>query len=113
MPQDERELGNLLALLAQLEQGALARVLIKKVGDVLQRPAVVLGYRRLEGCLLGMALGEGANAVVGAGDAIVMLLLGDVGGSRGGLSMVLVRRLLVHPGRVGLGVLVVGVDVRV
>ena len=113
MPQDQGELGHLLPLLAQLQQGGLARVLVEQVGDVLQRAAVVLGHRGLERVVLGVGLGQGAETVVGAGEAVVVLLLSDTGGGGGGLGVVLVRRLLVHPGRLGLGILVVAVEVRI
>ena len=111
MPQNQGQLGNLLSFLAKLQERALARVLVQQVGDVLQRPTVVLGHGRLESTLLGMGLGQDASGVVGAGNAVVVLLLGDIGSGGSSLGVVLVRRLLMHPGRVGLGVLVVAVDV--
>ena len=58
---------------------------------------------------------QGVDGIVRSGDATVVLLLrGGSGGGGGLLGMVLVTRLLVHPGRVGLGaVLVVAVDVGI
>ena len=112
MPENERELGNLLALLAELQERSLSGILIEQVGNVLEGAAVVLRNNRLEGILLCVAGGEGAHGVMGTGDAVVMLLLGNTGGLGLGLDVVLVRRLLVHPGRVGLRVLMMSVDVR-
>ena len=113
VPQNQRELGNLFSLFTELQERALARVLVQEIGNVLQRPAVVLGHGRLEGIVLGMGLGHDAGGIVRAGNAIVVLLLSDVGSSGRSLGVVLVRRLLVHPGRVGLRILVVSVDVRI
>lgn len=44
MPQDQRELGDLFPLLAELKEGLLARVLVEQVGDVLHGATVVLGH---------------------------------------------------------------------
>lgn len=44
MPQDQRKLRDLLPLLAELEEGLLARVLVEQVGDVLHSATVVLGH---------------------------------------------------------------------
>jgi len=45
-----------------------------------------------------MSLGQGANAVVGASETIVMLLLGDGSSRSGSLGMVGMRRLGIVPG---------------
>lgn len=113
VPQDEGKLWDLLALFAELQQGSLARVLVEQVGDVGHGAAVVLGYV-VVAAILGMG-GEVVGVGMGAGDAVVVLLLGDRGGGGSGLllGMLVVRGLLVHPRRVGLRVeLVMSVDVR-
>ena len=108
VPQDQSQLGNLLALLAQLQQSSLASVLVQEVGDVLQGAPVLLG--NVQRGVRAMSLGQGANAVVGASETIVVLLLGDGSSCGGSLGMVGMRRLRIVPGRVGLRVLVVAVD---
>lgn len=118
MPQDQSQLRNLLALLAQFKQSGLARVFIQKIGNILQSAPVIFRHRGLKRCLLGMGLSQGIDTIVGAGNAVVVLLLGNVGSSSGGgglgmLAELVMGCLLVQPGRVGLGVLVVSVDVRV
>ena len=65
-----------------------------------------------------MGLSQGIDTIVGPGNAVVVLLLGNVGGGGGGgrlgmLAELVVGCLLMQPGRVGLGVLVMSVDVRV
>lgn len=125
MPQDQSQLRDLLALLAELQQGSLPGVLVQQVGDVGQGAAIVLGDGVVDAAGAGIlgtsAVGgrvEGVDVTVGvgAGEAIVVLLLGGRGGGCGGLLgvVLLVAGLLVHPGRVGLWVvLVVSVDVRI
>lgn len=44
MPQDQGELGDLLPLLTELEEGLLARVLVEQVGNVLHGATVILGH---------------------------------------------------------------------
>lgn len=112
MPQDKGKLRDLLALLAQFQQGRLAGALVEEIGYVLQGAAVVL-RDRLDGRLLHVAGIERVDVAVGTGEAAVVLLLGDIRGSGGGLGVVLVVGLLVDPGRVGLGILVMSVDMRV
>lgn len=59
-----------------------------------------------------MRYAQRVSRVVSSGDAIVVLCLGGRGGSSGGLSMVLMARLLVDPGRLDLGtVVMLSVDV--
>src|SRR3569833_641457 len=117
VPQDQCQLGDLLSLLAELEEGGLARVLVEQVGDVAHGAAVVF-RDGLQVAILGVGGGQGAGGIVRARDAAIVLLLGSRGGGGGGgglLGVVLMRgRLRVHPGRRGLGrVLVVTVQVRV
>lgn len=112
VPQDKGKLRDLLALLAELQQGRLAGALVEEIGYVLQCAAVVL-RDRLDGRLLHVAGIERVDVAVGTGEAAVVLLLGDIRGSGGGLGVVLVVGLLVDPGRVGLGILVMSVDMRV
>lgn len=114
VPKDQSQLRNLLPFLAKLQKGSLPGIFIEKVNYVLQCAAVLLRRNRhLQRVILGVARCEGIHVIVGARDAIVVLLLGHVGGGGSGLGMVLVRVLLVHPGRVGLWILMVSVDVRV
>jgi len=115
MPEDQRQLWDLLPLFAELQQGSLACVLVQQISDVLKGPAVVFGDG-LERGVLSVGLRQGIDVIVSTCDAIIMLLLLNYvgsGGSSSGLSMVLlllvVGGLLVHPSRVGLGVLVVAV----
>jgi hypothetical protein len=112
MPQNQGKLGNLLPLLAQLEQSGLARILVQEVGNVLQSATVVLRHGRFDRVVLGMAGGERIVGMTTA-QAAVVLLLGHGGGSSGGLGMMLVRGLRVHPSRVGLWILVMAEDVWV
>lgn len=114
VPQDKCQLGYLFPLLAELQQGRLARVLIKQIGDVLQCPSIVLRDGRIQRALLRVALRQGIDAIVSASQAAVILLLGHIHSTlSSGLDVVLVRCLLVHPGRVRLGILVVAIYVRV
>lgn len=114
MPEDQGQFGNLLSLLAKLQERGLPGVLVQQVGDVLQRPAVVVRDHRFNGIILRMGgSGEGIHIVMCAGHAVVVLLLGNIGGGGGSLGMLVVGSLLVKPGRVGLGVLVVAVDMRI
>lgn len=57
--------------------------------------------------------GEGIHIVMCAGHAVIVLLLGNIGGGGGSLGVLVVGGLLVKPGRVGLGVLVVAVDMGI
>lgn len=60
MPQDQRKLRDLLPLLAELEEGLLARVLVEQVGDVLHGATVVLGHI---GVVCGCVLVDGIQGV--------------------------------------------------
>jgi hypothetical protein len=113
VPQDQGQLWNLFPLLAELQQRGFPGILVEEVGNVLEGTPVVLGYRCLQSIVLRVGRCEVVHVVDGAGDTVVVLLLGHVGGGGGGLCMVLVRILLVHPGRIGLWILMVSVDVRV
>ncbi len=104
MPQYKSQLGHLLALLAQLEEGGLARVLTEQVGDVAQGAAVVL-RDILEPGLLDVGGSRDSHAgggiVVRVGQSVVVLLLGREGNL---LSLVLVAGLRMHPGLLGVGI---------
>lgn len=102
MPQDQRELGDLFPLLAQLEQGLLARVLVEQVGNVLHSATVVLGHI---GVVCGGVLVDGIQGVCmvrGGVDATVVGLLGGSCCCRCllSLSMLVVGLGRVHPGSV-------------
>lgn len=105
MPQDQGELWDLLTLLAELEEGLLAGVLVEQVGNVLHGATVVLGHI---GVVCGSVLvGSVQSICMGRRgvDAIVVGLLGVLDGGGGGslllsLSMLVVRLGRVHPGSV-------------
>ena len=120
MPQYERQLGDLLPLLAKLEEGGLARVLTEKVGDVAQGATVVLGDI-FEPGVLDVATGRrsrssgggdgsgggghvagGGGIVVGVGEAVVVLLLGGGEGDLLLLGLVLGLMLMLVLMLVGL-----------
>lgn len=123
MPQDEGQLGNLLALLAQLEESGLAGVLVEQIGNIGHGAAVVLGDV-VVGSILGVGgdLAAADGRVAASSEAAEVLLLLDHGGGGGGCGglLLLLRMgmvgggLLVHPRLVSaLGrELVVSVDVR-
>lgn len=114
MPEDQGQFGNLLSLLAELQERGLPGILIQQIGNILQCTAVVVRDHRLNGIILRMGGGgEGIHIVMCAGHAVVVLLLGNIGGGGGSLGVLMVRGLLVKPGRVGLGVLVVAVDMGI
>lgn len=114
MPQNQGQFGNLFPLLAKLQERSLPGILVQQIGNVLQRAAVVVRNHGLNGIILRMGGGgEGIHIVVCAGHAVIVLLLGNIGGGGGGLGVLVVRGLLVKPGRVGLGVLVVAVDMGI
>lgn len=102
MPQDQRKLRDLLPLLAKLEEGLLARVLVEQVGNVLHSATVVLGHVGVV-CRSVLVDGiEGVCMVRGRVDAAVVGLLGGGGGSSSLLSlgMLVVGLGWVNPGTV-------------
>lgn len=113
MPENKRELGHLLTLLAELEKGRLPCGLVKQVSDVLKGTTVIFGHGGIEVILLRMGGSQGIYRVMGGCDSVIVLLLGGIGRGRSRLSMMLVRGLLMDPGRVGLGILVMSVDMGV
>lgn len=97
MPQDQGELRNLLALLAQFQEGLLAGILVQQVGDVSHCAAIVLGH---VGVIGSRVLVDGIERIRMAGrggDAVEVSLLGG-GRSSSSLLGMLVMGLLVHPG---------------
>lgn len=75
MPQDQGKLGHLFSLLAELQKGLLAGVLVEQVGDVGQGPAVILGdHLVLDTCFL-MNGGQGIRVIRGIGDSVIVRLL--------------------------------------
>lgn len=114
MPENQSQLGDLLALLAQLKQGRLASAFVQEISDVSHGAAVVFG-NVLMVRILTVGGGQGSNRGVRAGEAVIVLLLGGRSGGSGGslLSMLMVSGLLVHPRRIRLGiVLMMPVNVR-
>ena len=99
VPQDQGKLRDLLALLAELEEGLLARVLVEEIGNVLHGATVVLRHVGVLGATILMDGVQGVGVVGSCRDAIVVSLLGSGGGSGGGsLLGVLVVALRMHPG---------------
>lgn len=114
VPEDQGQFGDLLSLLAKLQQRSLPGIFIQQVGNVLKCTAVVVRDDGLNGIILRVGGGgKGVHIVVCAGQTVVVLLLGNIGGGGSSLGMLMVRGLLVKPGRVGLGVLVVAVDMGI
>lgn len=98
MPQDQGELRNLLALFTQFQKGLLAGVLVQQIGNIRHSTAVVLGHVWVIGCGVLVDGIEGIRMTGGSGDAVEVSLLSG-GGSSSSLLSMLVMRLLVHPGR--------------
>lgn len=108
MPQDQGKLGDLLTLLAQLEEGLLAGVLVEEVCDVGHGTTVVLGHVGVVGARVLVDGVEGIRMAGRRSDTVEVGLLGGGGGGSSLLS-VLVMRLLVHPGGGFLGVVMLTV----
>lgn len=97
MPQDQSQLWDLFALLAQLQKSRLPCVLIQQIGDEVQGPPVLL-RDRLHHAILTMCGGNGRGSrVVVSCDAIVVLLLSGGGCGSSSLLGVLMVTLLMHP----------------
>ena len=120
VPEDESEFWNLLPLLTKFEKSRLPCIFVEQISNVRHSSTILFGdiVRRSSGS--GILAVPGADVVhigVGVGQAVVvlllllLLLLGDSGGL---MSVLMVASsLLMHPGRVTLGVeLVVPIDVR-
>lgn len=98
MPQDQGELRHLLALFTQLQESLLASVLVQQIGNVRHGATIVLRHVGVIGCGVLMHSIEGIRMTGGGGNTVEVRLLG--GGSSGGsLLSMLVMRLLVHPSR--------------
>lgn len=97
VPQDQRELRDLLPLLAELKEGLLARVLVEQVGNVLHSATVVLGHVGVvcRGVLVDRI--QGVRMVRGGVDATIVGLLG---GGGGGCCLLSLGMLVVGLGRV-------------
>ncbi len=111
VPQYEGEFWDLLALLAQFQQSSLSGVLVEEVGNVCQRPAIILRYGAFA---LDVVLGVVRIDTVAVGrKAVVVALVSSIcrGGSSS-LSVLLMRMLLLllllllllHPGRVSMAI---------
>lgn len=98
VPQDQGKLRNLLALLAQLQKGLFAGALVQQIGNVGHGAAVVLGHVGIVGGRILVDGVEGVRMASGGGDTVEVSLLGS-GGCSGSLLGMLMMRLLVHPGR--------------
>lgn len=103
VPQDHSQFGNLLSLLAELQEGGFARGVVEEVGDESHGATVVLG-QSLDACLLEMPA-HGCAHVGAALDAAVVLLLGGIDGRLLRLVLLLIVGR-VHPRRVGMVVVV-------
>lgn len=113
VPENQGELGHLLTLLAELKQGRFTRCFVQQVSNVLEGTAVIFGHGSIKVILLRMGSSQGIYRVVGGRYSVVVLLLCGIGRGRSRLSMMLVGSLLMNPGCVGLGILVMSVDMGV
>jgi len=97
MPQDQSQLWDLFALLAQLQKSRLPCVLVQQVSDKVQGPSILFGDSLHHAILAVCRSNRRGGSVVVSCDAIVVLLL--CSGCCGSCSLlgVLVMRLLVHP----------------
>lgn len=75
VPQDQGELRNLFALLAELQEGLLARVLVEEIGNVLHGATVVLGHVGVLGATVLVDSVEGVGMVGSGRDAVEVSLL--------------------------------------
>jgi len=103
----------LFTLLAELEEGRLPRGLVQQVSNVLKRTTVIFGHGSIEVILLHMGGSQGIYRVMSRRYSVVVLLLGGIGRGRSRLGMMLMGCLLMNPGGISLGVLVMSVDMGV
>ena len=99
MPEDQSQLGHLLALLAQFQQGRLARCGLHKLRNPIEHAPVLLCHAHLRVGLHVVRRAARHDAVAGdsrsivARDPLVVLLLGLCGSSGGGGGLCLHLRL--------------------
>ncbi len=106
VPQDKRQLWDLLSLLAQLKEGSLSSILVQKIRNVGECSAVVLGHGAFAlDVFLGMVRINAVHVAVGWHAAVVTLMGGICGGGGSGLGMLLVRGLLMNPSGLGVAIL--------
>jgi hypothetical protein len=116
MPEDQSQLGHLLALLAQLQQGRLARCGLHKLRNPVEHAPVLFRHADIRVGLHVVRRAARHDAIAGdscsivARDPLVVLLLGLCGSSSGGGGLCLrlhLRRLSLH--LTVLGYMVIGV----
>ena len=99
MPEDQSQLGHLLALLAQLQQGRLARCGLHKLRNPVEHAPVLLRHADIRVGLHVVRRAARHDAIAGdscsivARDPLVVLLLGLCGSSGGGGGLCLSLRL--------------------